>query len=80
MEGPIRNIVPNLVYAGNGREVRLVMVAGQVLLREGVVQTADEATIRATAQEQAQALSQRVAADPVHQVMALLEPMARGYL
>jgi 5-methylthioadenosine/S-adenosylhomocysteine deaminase len=69
-----------LVYAGNGREVRLVMVAGKVLLREGVVQSADEATIRATAQEQAQALSQRVAADPVHQGMALLEPMARGYL
>jgi 5-methylthioadenosine/S-adenosylhomocysteine deaminase len=80
MDRPIRNIVPNLVYAGNGREVRLVMVAGQVLLREGVVQTADEATIRATAQEQAVALSQRVAADPVHQGMALLEPMARGYL
>jgi hypothetical protein len=44
------------------------------------VQTAAEATIRATAQEQAQALSQRVAADPVHQGMALLEPMAADYL
>jgi hypothetical protein len=44
------------------------------------VQTAAEATIRATAQEQAQALSQRVAADPVHQGMALLEPMVADYL
>jgi len=80
LAGPIRNIVPNLVYAGNGREVRLVMVAGQVLVRGGMVQTADEATIRATAQEQAQALAHRVAADPVHKGLALLEPMARGYL
>jgi 5-methylthioadenosine/S-adenosylhomocysteine deaminase len=80
LDSPIRNIVPNLVYAATGREVRLVMVAGQVLVREGVVQTADEATIRATAQEQAQALAHRVAADPVHKGLALLEPMARGYL
>ena len=80
MVQPIRNIVPNLIYAGNGREVRLVMVAGKVLLKDGVVQTAAEATIRATAQEQAHALTQRVAADPVHKGMALLKPMAAGYL
>jgi 5-methylthioadenosine/S-adenosylhomocysteine deaminase len=80
LERPIRNIVPNLVYAGNGHEVRLVMVAGQVLVREKVVQTADEAAIRAAAQEQAQALARRVAADPIHKGMALLEPMAKGYL
>jgi 5-methylthioadenosine/S-adenosylhomocysteine deaminase len=80
LDSPIRNIVPNLVYAATGREVRLVMVAGQVLVREGVVQTADEATIRATAQEQAQALAHRVAADPVHKGLALLEPMGRGYI
>jgi 5-methylthioadenosine/S-adenosylhomocysteine deaminase len=80
LDSPIRNIVPNLVYAATGREVRLVMVAGQVLVRDGVVQTADEATIRATAQERALALAHRVAADPVHKGLALLEPMARGYL
>jgi 5-methylthioadenosine/S-adenosylhomocysteine deaminase len=77
---PIRNIVPNLVYAASGREVRLVMVAGQILMQNGQVLTADETTIRATAQTQATALAQRVAADPVHTGMALLEPMAAGYL
>jgi hypothetical protein len=56
------------------------MVAGKVLVREGVVQTADEADIRATAQQEAQALAHRVAADPVHEGMALMEPMAAGYL
>jgi 5-methylthioadenosine/S-adenosylhomocysteine deaminase len=80
LESPIRNIVPNLVYAGNGHEVRLVMVAGKVLVREGVVKTADEASIRATAQQEAQALAHRVAADPVHKGMALMKPMAAGYL
>ena len=80
MVEPIRNIVPNLIYAGNGREVRFVMVAGKVLLKDGEVQTADETAIRATAQEQAHALTQRVAADPVHKGMALLEPMSEGHL
>jgi hypothetical protein len=33
LEAPVRNIVPNLVYAGSGHEVRAVMVAGKVLVR-----------------------------------------------
>jgi 5-methylthioadenosine/S-adenosylhomocysteine deaminase len=32
LEGPIRNIVPNLVYAASGHEVRTVMVAGREAL------------------------------------------------
>ena len=31
---PVRTIVPNLVYAGTGREVRTVMVDGQILMRD----------------------------------------------
>ncbi|MEZ4870395.1 MAG: amidohydrolase family protein [Caldilineaceae bacterium] len=80
LEAPIRNIVPNLVYAATGHEVRLVMVAGRVLVRDGQVLTADEAAIRAEAQTQATAVAQRVAADPVHLDMALLQPMAQGLL
>jgi 5-methylthioadenosine/S-adenosylhomocysteine deaminase len=50
---PVRNIVPNLVYAASGREVKMVMVAG---------------------------LAARVAADPVHEEMALMAAMERGQL
>jgi 5-methylthioadenosine/S-adenosylhomocysteine deaminase len=75
IETPVRNIVPNLVYAGSGHEVKTVMVAGQVLVRDGQVLTADEAAVRTEAQEQAEALAQRVAADPVHEGIALLAAM-----
>ena len=80
LETPIRNIVPNLVYAATGREVTLVMVDGRILLRNGKLLTADEEAVRHEAQFQASALAQRVAVDPVHERMALLEPMAAGML
>lgn len=80
LEAPIRNIVPNLVYAATGREVTLVMVDGRILLHNGKLLTADEEAVRQEAQFQANALAARVAADPVHEGMALLEPMAAGML
>lgn len=75
IEAPVRNIVPNLVYAASGHEVKTVMVAGRVLMRDRQVLTADEAAIRAEAQAQAEAIAQRVAADPVHKGMTLLKAM-----
>ena len=51
------------------------MVAGKVLVRDGEVFTTDEAAIRAEAQVQAETVARRVAADPVHEGMALLEAM-----
>lgn len=80
LEAPVRNIVPNLVYAANGSEVKTVMVAGKVLVRDGEVLTADEAAIRAEAQIQAEDVARRVTADPVHKEMALLEAMEVGKL
>ena len=80
LDEPVRNIVPNLVYAGSGHEVKTVMVAGRVLVRDRQVLTADEAAIRAEAQEQAEELARRVAADPVHEDMALLAAMGAGQL
>jgi len=80
LNGPVRNIVPNLVYAASGREVDTVMVAGKVLVRGGELLTADESAIRAEAQAQAQALADRVAQDPVHEGMALMAAMAKGQL
>jgi len=80
LTAPVRNIVPNLVYAATGHEVTMVMVAGKVLVREGQVMTADEDAIRARAQAQAEEVAARVAADPVHQGMALLAAMESGCL
>jgi 5-methylthioadenosine/S-adenosylhomocysteine deaminase len=80
LEAPVRNIVPNLVYAASGHEVRTVMVGGQVLVREGQALTADEAAVRAEAQAQAGAVARRVAADPAHRQMALLGAMAAEQL
>jgi 5-methylthioadenosine/S-adenosylhomocysteine deaminase len=77
---PLRNIVPNLVYAATGREVDLVMVAGKVLLRDGRVLTADEEDVRVTAQAMAEEVAGAVRRDPVHRDLALLDAMARGQL
>ena len=43
---PIRNIVPDLVYAASGHEVKTVVVAGKVLVRDGEVLAADEDAFR----------------------------------
>jgi 5-methylthioadenosine/S-adenosylhomocysteine deaminase len=80
LEAPIRNIVPNLVYAGSGHEVKTVMVGGKILVRDGDVLTADEEAVRAGAQMQAEALARRVAVDPAHRGMALLDAMEAGWL
>ena len=80
LEAPVRNIVPNLVYAASGHEVKTVLVAGRVLVRDGQVLTADEAAVRTEAQVQAEAVTRRVAADPVHRDMALLAAMEAGQL
>ena len=75
LDAPVRNIVPNLVYAASGHEVKTVMVAGRALVRDRRVLTADEVAVRAEAQAQAEAVARRVAADPVHKGMSLLEAM-----
>ncbi|MEM7031145.1 MAG: amidohydrolase family protein [Chloroflexota bacterium] len=77
---PIRNIVPNLVYAGSGHEVKTVMVAGTILVEDGQVLTVDETAIREDMQVQADLLAQRVANDPLHKDMVLMAAMAAGQL
>ncbi len=80
LQDPIRNIVPNLVYAGSGHEVKTVMVAGKLLVENGRLLTVDETDIVTAAQEQANLLDQRVAADSVHKNLALLTPMNANQL
>lgn len=80
LQDPIRNIVPNLVYAGSGHEVKTVIVAGRILVQDYQVLVVDEAQVREEAQVQAERVAAQVAADPVHQNMALLQPMEMGAL
>ena len=80
LEDPVRNIVPNLVYAASGHEVRTSIVAGKVIMRDRRVLTVDEAAIRGEAQVQADAVSRRVAADPLHEGLALVAAMRQGQL
>ena len=56
------------------------MVAGRVPVRGGRALTVDETAVRAEAQAQAEELAQRVVADPVHEGMALLAAMEKGWL
>ncbi len=78
---PVRNIVPNLVYAASGHEVKTVMVAGKILMRDREVLTLDESAVQAQAQTQAEILSRRVAEDAsLHEQMALMEAMREGRL
>jgi 5-methylthioadenosine/S-adenosylhomocysteine deaminase len=77
---PIRNIVPNLVYAGTGHEVKTVIVAGKTLMRDHNILSVDEAAVRAEVQAQAEAFGRRVAADPLHEELALMRAMAAGQL
>ena len=80
LEAPVRNIVPNLVYGASGHEVKTVMVAGKVLMRDRKLLSADEAAVRTEAQAQAEAIGRKVGADPVHKGMALLAAMEAGQL
>jgi uncharacterized protein YunC (DUF1805 family) len=41
LDAPVRNIVPNLVYAASGHEVQTVIIAGGVVVAGGGVLTAD---------------------------------------
>ncbi|MCB0062867.1 MAG: amidohydrolase family protein, partial [Caldilineaceae bacterium] len=77
---PIRNLVPNLVYAASGHEVKSVMVAGKLLVEERQLLVGDESAILAEAQLQAHQLAKQVAADPTHKDLVLLNAMAKGNL
>jgi 5-methylthioadenosine/S-adenosylhomocysteine deaminase len=80
LETPVRNIQPNLVYAGSGHEVKQVMVAGKILMRDQKILTADETAVHAETQAEAEAIAQKAAADPVHKGLVLLAAMEAGQL
>jgi len=45
LEYPVRNVVPNLVYAARGHEVETVMIDGNIVVEEGRLLTADEEVV-----------------------------------
>ncbi|MDL2274196.1 amidohydrolase family protein [Oscillospiraceae bacterium OttesenSCG-928-G22] len=57
---PIRNIVPNLVYAANGSEVETVIIDGKFTMENRKVLTVDEAAEVAAANAAADALMDRL--------------------
>ena len=60
---PMRNLVPNLVYAARGDEVTTVIVDGQVVFENQCFQRVDEASILAEAQLRAESIGPAAAED-----------------
>ncbi len=60
---PMRNLVPNLVYAARGDEVDTVVIDGQVVVEHGRVQTVDEDAILDDAQRLAEPIGAAAEAD-----------------
>lgn len=55
IEYPVRNVVPNLVYAARGHEVETVIIDGRIVVENRRLLTMDEAAIVNQAQEAARA-------------------------
>jgi 5-methylthioadenosine/S-adenosylhomocysteine deaminase len=58
---PPHDLVSHLVYAARGSDVRHTICDGQVVVRDGALQVADEAAIRERASDRAMALLERAA-------------------
>lgn len=56
---PIHDPVSALVYSALGHETSLVVIDGRIVMRDGVVVSADEASVRAQAQAAAVSLAER---------------------
>ncbi|MFB4159306.1 amidohydrolase family protein [Geomicrobium sp. JSM 1781026] len=57
IDGPIRNIVPNLVFSASGQEVEFVMIDGNVVVEDRIVQTVDEKEAMRNGQKHADQLA-----------------------
>lgn len=77
---PARNIAANLVYAETGRNVRMTMVAGRVLYRDGIFTRIDERAILRDAQAAATRFEERLAADPVVGNLPIAQLTQRGLI
>jgi 5-methylthioadenosine/S-adenosylhomocysteine deaminase len=60
---PIHHPVSAMVYSALGNEVTTVVIDGRIVMRDGVVATVDEGTVRRHAQRCADALTKRAGTD-----------------
>jgi hypothetical protein len=65
--------VPNLVYAETGANVRLTMVAGEVICRDGEFTRIDAPALLQEVVEAASRFERDVAADPAVQSLPIVE-------
>jgi 5-methylthioadenosine/S-adenosylhomocysteine deaminase len=77
---PARNIAANLVYAETGKNVRMTMVAGRVIYRNGVYTRLDEQSILRDAKAAAARFEQRLVADPAIEELPITQLTDRGYI
>ena len=61
---PVRNIVPNLVYAASGDEVQTVIIDGQVIMEDRKLLTVDETQVISCANQRAAAICTRLCTGP----------------
>jgi 5-methylthioadenosine/S-adenosylhomocysteine deaminase len=77
---PMRNLVPNLVYAARGDEVSTVVIDGSIVVEDGRVQRIDENEILAEAQRLADPVGPAAAEDFWRVASANAEMMRAGRL
>ncbi len=77
---PIRNIIPNIVYHALGNEVTTVIVDGQIIMRDGVLQTIDEERTCRDAQRVAEKLGLEADKDFKDAGSLLAKVMQEGFL
>jgi 5-methylthioadenosine/S-adenosylhomocysteine deaminase len=77
---PMRNLVPNLVYAARGDEVDTVVIDGRVVLDHGRLTTVDERAIVSEAQRMAAAIGDAADADFWRVSGTNAQLMRAGYL
>lgn len=77
---PARNIAANLVYAETGADVRMTMVAGRVIYRDGVFTRIDEQAILRDAAAAAKRFEARLNADPVVRGLPIAQLTSNGFI
>jgi len=77
---PARNIAANLVYAETGADVRMTMVAGRVLYRDGVFTRIDERAILQNAAAAAKRFETRLTSDPVVCDLPIAQLTSNGFI
>lgn len=76
---PVRNIVPNLVYAANGSEVTTVMINGTFVVEDGRLTLCSEDQIRKEANEAAKLVVEK-AAEKYHALNSKVAQMMEQHL